>query len=560
MHPVYAGCIFFITGEEPSMLITKFNKLIHNKIVWAVFAVLVSLSMVGMFAPSAVRSRRAAARPDTAGKLFGQAITRQEYNNARLFSRHFQPLPPDMTDEDREKFNEQVWQRLAILQLAEQMGIGVSDAELSTQIQSNPALQTNGRFDRRRYQQLVESQMRVRVPTFEKYLRQEMILSKISSLVTDSIWVSPIEVEDSVKRLTDLFTVEIVNIPYSNTVSDIRASEEEVRKFYEENKEAFEIPEMRSVKYVSWPVSNYLANVTVSQPEIEDYYNENIDQYSSTDTNGTVTYQPLEDVTNTIKNILVLRKAKEYASEQAMQFTDDLGMMDYGNTNLDFDRIAAKDKLAVHTSKLFSADGAVPDLNVDHNFNEAAFRLKPAPAEDSYSHSIVTDQAVYVLAFNKSEPPRIPPFENVKKPAKEYADMAAKNKAFEKKLKNLRKQMVAAISTGGDIDKLAEKLGLKVQKPKPFSVYESSVNGDNKEIAAIAPALISLNKGEISEPVPTDTGAAIIYVINRQPGDFALAESLKPEVAKSIQSSRVQAQFNTWAEDVLRQARKEVKK
>jgi len=192
------------------MLITKFNKLIHKKIVWAAFAIMISVAMVGMFAPSTGRGKRSSVRSNSMGTVFGKPVSRREFNAASLFTRHFQPLP-QMSDKEREDFNKQVWQRIAILKMADKMGVTVSKAELSARIQNDPALNVNGHFDKNRYKLLVREQMHVLVPTFEEYLRQEMILRKMSALVTQSVWVSPLELDSSVKQLTDIFNVEIIH-------------------------------------------------------------------------------------------------------------------------------------------------------------------------------------------------------------------------------------------------------------------------------------------------------------------------------------------------------------
>ena len=535
------------------MLISKFNKLIHNKIIWAAFAIIISLAMVGMFAPSGGRKNRPAAGSNSAGTLFGEPISRNTFNMAGIFNRKFQPRRT-ADETEKERMNEETWQRLAILQLAKKLNVTVSNSELNQNIQSDPSFAVNGVFNRQRYQDLIEQQMRIRVTTFEEYLRQEITLRKMSTMVTQSIWISPYEVERSVARLTDLFTIQIADLPYSNSVNDVEASDAEVRAFYDEHQDTFEIPEMRSVKYVEWPISNYLADITISEDDIQDYYDDNIEKYSSTDTNGTVTYQPIEEVTDSIKTDMSHHKAIGIASEEAMQFTDDiLDMVDSEKDDISIEKIASKRKCTVQTTAMFTAEGPVPGLDVAERFISAAFRLTADDPEDSYSHAIITDNAIYVLAVNQTKEPTIPPFEDVKKEVKEYADSLAKSTAFNEKAASIRKQLEAAAATGGDITKHAEKIGLKVRKPKPFSVYEASIN--DQDIAAIAPAILGLNKGQVSEPVPTAAGISIIYVADRQPGDFALAESLKPEVARTIQSTRIQAHFATWAKSVLDEAR-----
>jgi len=506
--------------------------------------------MVGAFAPTRGRRVRKT-NINSAGSLFGEEISRQQFNIASLFNRGFQPRTAN-NELEKKQMDEEVWQRLAILQLAKQMNISVSDRELNENIQRDPSFTVNGAFNKQRYKQLIEQQMRVRVSTFEEYLRQELIIRKMSAMVTQSIWVSPSEIERSVARLTDLFTVQIADLPYSNSVSNVDASDEEIREFYDEHTDTFEIPEMRNVKYVEWPISNYLAKVSVADETIQEYYDDNLEEFASTDTNGTVTYAAYEDVTNSIRSDISWHKAIGEASESAMAFYDDISEIDYGK-DVNITKIAAKRGCTVKTTAFFIKGGDVEGLNAGDSFTSAAFVLNADEPENSYSSTIVAEDAIYLLEANETKSAYIPPFKDVKKDVKEYADSLAKSTAFNEKSTAVREQLAAAAATSSDITKLAKKLKLTVKTPKPFSIYEESL--EDESISAIAPAILGLNKSEISEAIPTATGISVVYVVDRQPGDFALAESLKPDVARSIQSSRMRAHFATWAKGVLADAR-----
>ena len=531
------------------MLISKFNKLIHNKILWAVFAVLISLAMIGFFAPSGGGGSSDNEAP-SAGTLFGESVPREVFNRARFFGQTFQGQRA--TDEEsQELLREQTWQRLAILALARDLGVTVSNQELSEAIQRDPSFAVNGVFNRQKYQQLIEGQMRVRIATFEEYLREELVLRKMSEQVSQSLWISPFELQRSVARLTDRFSISIADVAYSNLVDDIAATEEEIQSFYDSHPDAFEVQEQRSVLYVDWPISNYLANVEVKEERIQDYYDAHLEDYAVTDTNGMTTYTPLEDVSADIEKDMAWRTAIGLASEDAMQFTDDLSMMDYED-DVTIGSVATDRGLTVKTSDLFTAQGDVAGLNVGRSIRDAAFRLQATPPEDSYSHTIVGDDAIYVLAFGAAVDPHVPPLEDVKEEAKLLADQLAKSTAFEEKAATLRAKLVE----GGlvNFDQTAEKLALPVRVPAPFSVYETSPE-DMEDFASIAPSVLSLERGSISDPVPTQNGMAIIAVKDRQPGDLALAESLKPDVARTIQSTRMAPHFATWAKSLLAEAR-----
>jgi len=535
------------------MMISKFNKLIHNKIVWAVFAVVISLAMVGLFTPSG--GGRGSVDPDavnSVGTLFGKPVSRETFSRGRLFNQAFRT--DRRTDEgEQARVREETWQRLAILELARQQGISVTDLELSETIQRDPTFATDGAFDRSRYQQLVEARMRVRVGTFEEYLREELILRKMTALVSQSLWISPYELERSVARLTDIFSIQIAEMGYSNSVTDVSATEEAVNTFYEEHPETFEIPERRSVKYIEWPISNYLATADVSEESIQDYYDAHLQDFATADTNDVTTYSPLEAVAATIRHDLAWKTAIGLASEAAMQLTDELSEMDYDKT-ITLESVSAAAGLNIQTSAFFAATGPVEALSVSQSFNDAAFRLKADRADESYSHTIIGDDAIYVLASHETLPAHVPPLDEVKNQAKALADENAKYIAFEERATEIRNQLAAAGNAPDAFDATATKLKLAIKTPPPFSVYETATE-DMADFSSIAPAVLSLDRGEVSELVPTTNGVAIVFVVDRRPGDFAMAESLKPDVARSIQSSRMRAHFQVWAKAILKEAR-----
>jgi hypothetical protein len=531
------------------MMISKFNKLIHNKIIWAVFAILISLAMVGLFAPSG-GGRNTPQDLSSAGTLFGEPISRDTFNRARRFNQSFQNQRGS-TVEEQERIREETWQRLAILAVSRQRGIVVTDRELNETIQRDPTFATNGAFDRQRYQRLIEGRMRVRVGLFEQYLREELTLRKMTSLVGQSQWVSPYELERSVARLTDRFSIQIVDIPYSNLVADVTATDDAVKEFYDTNPDAFEMPETRRVRYMEWPISNSVALAVVDDDSIEDHYDANLEDYAISDTNTFDTsYTPLEDVSDSIRQTLAWKQAIGIASETAMLLTDDLVDME-DDERVTVASVATKHNVNVQTSEFFSAEGDVPGLNVGPEFAAAAFRLKETPRDESYSHAIVADEAIYVIAAQETHPKHIPAFEDVEDKARELADGYAKSLAFEEKSEALRAQLDASDQP---LPVAAEALGLTVRIPDPFSVYEASPE-DMADFSSIAPTIMELETGELSDPVPTQSGSIIVSVLDRQPGDIAMAEALKPDVARSIQSTRMRAHFESWVASIMEEAR-----
>ncbi len=72
------------------MLITHFNKLIRNKIVWGAFAFIVVIAFVGT--GMSFRGLDKASRERNAeGKLFGQPVSSADFFKARYFAMGLRP-------------------------------------------------------------------------------------------------------------------------------------------------------------------------------------------------------------------------------------------------------------------------------------------------------------------------------------------------------------------------------------------------------------------------------------------------------------------------------------
>ncbi len=533
------------------MLISKFNKLIHNKIIWAVFAILVSLAMVGAFAPTSGDTRE----PDNSvGTLFGEPVSRTELMRARLYVQAFQP---SRGGEDEQKMIlEEAWRRLVTRRYAERIGIRVSNQEIVETISRDTSFAVNGSFNHQRYRQLLDNMIggpQAR-EYFEDYLRDELLLQKMQALVGTSLWIAPYELEQSVARFTDLFTLDVVELSVSNVVGDVTVSETQIRDFYDQNPELFKTPEQRSVYYVEWPVAEIARTVNVSETQIQDAYDRDIESYSVTDTNTmTVSYTPLDEVSDELRDKVATREALGIAGEYAMQFLDALSMIDYGDP-VSIHSVAREQGLNVHTSAFFSAVSTVAGISAGDSFNRAAFNLDPADPAKSYSRTVIGDDAVYVLAWNTNRPALLQPFEDVTADATALATEQARQSAFIQRVTGIRQQLITASTDGTGFNAAAAALELPVKAVGPFSVYSA----DPAEIPLfldIAPAVLPLYTGEIAEPIQTSAqDTLIVHVALRVPGDPAEAEALKPDITRMLQSGRMRMHVATWSAAMLANA------
>ena len=120
------------------MMITKFHKLIQNKLLWIAFLIVVVFSFViwGTAMPNA--SEMAAA--NDAGTLDGESVPYPEYQKARFNTYLALVLMTgraiNITPELEEELHTMAWQRLVSLREANKLGLTSSNDEVVGSIQN----------------------------------------------------------------------------------------------------------------------------------------------------------------------------------------------------------------------------------------------------------------------------------------------------------------------------------------------------------------------------------------------------------------------------------------
>jgi len=388
---------------------------------------------------------------------------------------------------------------------------------------------------------------------FEDYLREELLLNKMQMLVGSSLWIAPYELSQSVTRLTDRFTVDVVELTVSNLASNVPASDAEVRAFYDENPSLFNAPELRSVVYVEWPLAELAKTVNVSEQQVQALYDRNIENYRNPETNALSPFKALSEVEDELREEVATTEARSIAGDYAMQFINALRMADYGDS-ISIHTVAAELKMNVYTTTLFSAVEPPAQISDGDRFSQAAFQLDAKDPSKSYSRAVVTDDAVYIMAWQTNQPAYLLTYDEVAERARKLADQDAQTRAFETRLTELQKQLTTLTSTGTPFKVAGESLQLGVKTIGPFSIYGSSAE-EVDYFADIIPAVITLSAGQMSEPVRTDEATLLIHLVSREAGDQAEATALKPDVNRMLQSTRMRTHFAAWSKALLASAK-----
>ena len=528
------------------MVILQFNKLIRNKWIWGVFAIIVGGAFAFDFLVDDLLRDDKGDRGDASsvGTLGGENVP------ASLFR--------DITEELRgfgqnrdwrrksSEVNREAWEICAMLEAARRNGLEATDAEVAKAIRSDRSFQKNGQFSFALYQGLLRENS-LTPERFEQFLKRRLTMSKIAeSGAGSAVWASPMEVEQAVNDMTDSFTVKVARFTEDKKEADaVKLDEEGLKKWYDEHAKSLELPERIKLRMVAFDATdtNVLAKMVVSEDALRDHYDVTVDKYTSTDTNGVETVKKFEEVRDLVDKEVRQVEAVEY-------FVTNLNSRVYGVKAAEgksrLDEIAAEEGRKVVTTDWFAPDGTYKE-----GFMKRAYQICPgaqtlnevvaeldSDSEDLRYGVVRSDRTVWLVEKVETSPAHVPTFEEAKEIVRPRALDAAKADAFKAKVEAVAKKGVEAVLASGN-----------VSTNITFAVCDLN-SGAFPDQNAIAGAAIKLRKGEISEFTSTGKGRGLLVVCeDRVPGDAAKAQIWKLQVrgsAEALQRRQIPEAWQKW--------------
>ncbi|MDD4102559.1 MAG: SurA N-terminal domain-containing protein [Kiritimatiellae bacterium] len=516
------------------MFIYHFNRLIRNRILWGFFAFIIAVAFVAV--DSCFRSPQ---EGQTAGAIDGAKISETEFLRTVTSIRGFgrgrdNETPADVIDR-------RAWEQIAARQTAENSGLISNHEEIRSTLREAPAFQGPNGFDINRYRMvLAENGMTPSI--YEEVVAHQLSIMKTAATVDSATWVAPMELDDELAAMTDVFTVRAAEVSNRFANADMKLTEEDYLKFYEENKESFAQPDRVSVHYVAVPVTNYLASVIVPEDDLLEYYDSHAETYTRTVTNDVTEPIPFAEVRDQILAELQLDEAR-YCAGTAVTFTV------YGKLAASADQtlalLAAQENSAVKTAPLFSAEETLYWTTNSKEFSDAAFELEPDRADLRFG-IVKGDDYVYVMEIAERSPAHTPKYEDVLNDLRPQAEQKARSEAFRDAAKALRDEIAALMAEGKSFTEAAQAKALNVSTSLTYSV--SDIQGAKFDNSfAIAYNSMTLKTGEISEAIPASADKSLlVYIEDRQPGDALSAEMMRAQVRTNIARRRNNSLFSDW--------------
>ncbi|CAM6394481.1 peptidylprolyl isomerase [Leclercia sp. GLN_9] len=223
-----------------------------------------------------------------AAKVNDQEISRGQFENA--FAGERNRMQQQLGDQFSElaanegymkNLRQQTLNRLideALLdQYAREIGLSISDDQVKKAIFSTPAFQNNGKFDNTRYNAIV-NQMGMTPDQYAQALRNQLTTQQLINAVVGTDFMLKGEADELATLVSQQRVVREAIFDVNALAAKQQASDEEVKSYYEQNKNNFTSPEQFRVSYIKLDAAAMQENAT--DAEIQTYYDQHQDQFT----------------------------------------------------------------------------------------------------------------------------------------------------------------------------------------------------------------------------------------------------------------------------------------
>lgn len=464
-----------------------------------------------------------AARSGVVARLYGRNVYNVEVErNVRLFDlardlgmiNFLQDLVTGAQNERQAK--EQFSLNLLILRHeAETLGVRSTPAETADALKRLPAFLGKDGFDLQKYNDAVQNYLGPRGFTeaqLEELVADQVCLDRIKQLLGTGVTISETENQKNFDQLYSKLEAAVVRLKAGDFAGEVKISDDDIKKYYEANKDQLKSDEKRKVQFVA---------ITLPEPEKKLTGKERV-----------TALQKLSDKANDVVQAL-------------------------GEKGADFAAVAVKSQLPIYNTTDFTQEAPDPQLKQDPQLAQAAFQLSEA---DPTGEPVEVADGFYILHLAGITPAKPLALEEAKPKIAEALRARQERELVSTRGTKLVHDLREALKSGDAVAAAAQKLGLKLEKVPPFVIADeldekaSPPPENTPDLPAIKQAVADLKSSEVADPIPTKDGALIAVLEKRDPPDSAQAGSNRAALADRLLRGKRNLIFYEWLRERRRVA------
>lgn len=375
---------------------------------------------------------------------------------------------------------------------ASRMSIKVSDEELQKAIQSVPAFSDENGFNVDSYKRILAYE-RMTPREFEEDQRTRIFQQRVYSIITENIIVESAEIEAVFKQKNDTFDLYYIPLESKRFEQVVSPGEEEMKAYYDTNKETYKISPKIRLSYIEFPVEAYLKDIEVTGDEALEYYDSHKDQYTSQ---------------AKVHGRHILIKVPQGAQESVVAEKKAIAQKIYDeiSAGADFAALAQKHSEDPGTNFIGGDIGLVPKDSLPQPMGDNLYSMNAG----EIAEPVRTYLGFHVMKLEEKQESKLAPFEEV---SASIMDMLKRQRARILAKEQAETAFTELYEQGNtDLDAYARAKNLKVEEIGPFAEDDNIGFAQGKEILKEA---FMYPVGEVGSVADIETGY-IVYMVNEK--------------------------------------------
>ncbi|HKD73264.1 MAG TPA: peptidyl-prolyl cis-trans isomerase [Candidatus Acidoferrum sp.] len=504
------------------------------RILFGVVIGMLALSMLLYLVPQGPDSSQAAG--DVVAKVGDQTVTLADVTQQLNEIRQHNQIPRQLEALYANQILKQLMFQKEIEYEAKRLGITVTDKERADRIrQFLPAAFNGDTFvGMDAYSREVQQRFQMTVPVFEELIRSGLVEEKFRRLITDGVSVSPEEIQNEFRFENEKIKIDYVLLKAEELASKINPTDEEIRKFYDQNKSKYLVPEKRVVRYALSDLGKIRQNTVVSDDDLKAVYQQNIQQY---------------EVPNRVhaEHILLTTVGKTDAevAEIKTKAEDILGQARKKGAN--FEDLAKKYSEDPGSKTKGGDLGWLVQGQTVPEFEKAAFTLPKGEISDL----IKTQYGFHIIKVLDKETAHTKTFDEVKDTLRtplllQKAD-AQGNSIADKMSADIRQ------SNKVTLDELAQKYHLEISETRPVSPTDPLLELGNGQ--DLKEEISRLRPGELSLPIHTDRGFVVLSLKEVIPAHQGSLDEVRDKLIADLKQQKSVQLAQTSADELAKRVK-----
>ncbi|TDU66551.1 parvulin-like peptidyl-prolyl cis-trans isomerase protein [Prosthecobacter fusiformis] len=368
-----------------------------------------------------------------------------------------------------DKNNNIVINQIVLQKEMDRLGIHPSDAEAKEAMKKIPTFQENGAFSAERAYN-VEQMLGANGFSSDDLLgivKLSIGYNKLRDLVSKSYTASPLEAEKAYASEHQTLKVNTIAFNLEDYKKTAEVKDEEIQKYYDEQKETYKTAEKRSISYVYFEL-----------PKADET-------------------KPLEERQNAEKAVV----------DRVNKFND-ASILPAAK----FDAVVTELKEKAVTTELFTKEAAPEAIKAETDLLDSIFTLNPEvrPISDPVKGA----NGYYIFTVTKVEEPKQQELAEVKDKVKEVLVGQKAQEALTKATNEARTALADGLKAGKKIADIAKEKNLTLSPVTDITVAEPALDVPNGNL--IARQAQDTPAGELTKAIDTETGSLLVYVSSKE--------------------------------------------